>query len=245
MDSTAQRRPGREPRRHSDCRARLLDGYDRSTKAGARTPATRPSSGGSPVSTTAQRRPGREPRRHATSRGPPPPLPRPLNEGRGANPGDTLPDDGVGDRRLHRSTKAGARTPATLAWLGIVDEGDPDAQRRPGREPRRHLDDEEARPRSGARSTKAGARTPATLGSGAVEGGRDVARSTKAGARTPATRDSSMDSRHQEPPLNEGRGANPGDTRSPWLGGSDGPPRSTKAGARTPATHAASGEARR
>ena len=111
----------------------------------------------------------------------------PLNEGRGANPGDTgyivptvlamkiaqrRPEraprrrgtDLVDHPRVPiRSTKAGARTPATrLTSTGATAPG-PSAQRRPGRESRRH------RPRpamgrgAGTRSTKAGARTPATL----------------------------------------------------------------------------------
>ena len=67
----------------------------------------------------AQRRPGREPRRH--------PVPgrrdvRPhssLNEGRGANPGDTWKFLTALILVSPRSTKAGARTPATL----LLDAG--------------------------------------------------------------------------------------------------------------------------
>ena len=86
------------------------------------------------------------------------------------------------------------------------------------------------------RSTKAGVRTPATL-LDFREGGVPVRRSTKAGVRTPATR-SHVRYRCRSPgSLNEGRGANPGDT--PDLraeGGVIEIPRSTKAGVRTPAT---------
>ena len=138
----AQRRPGREPRRHDGLW--LLAGRitPRSTKAGARTPATR-------AGRAALRRPA----------------PCPLNEGRGANPGDT-PDvsRASGNVREHRSTKAGARTPATRPPGHLAGNHGPRrstkagartpatpaasapsaaprrrAQRRPGREPRRHL----------------------------------------------------------------------------------------------------------
>ena len=208
----AQRRPGRAPRRHRSASRARMDRLRRSTKAGARTPATQ-------VGRTACGR-----------------APSPLNEGRGAHPGDTgaQPDHERPPR--HRSTKAGARTPAThrLRHAGII------------------------RP---VRSTKAGARTPATPpgparcrcsnrtlneGRGAHPGdtrglrvdrhGRH-ARSTKAGAHTPATpspratrptsggaqrrpgrtprRHAPASARHADPPrpLNEGRGAHPGDTR--------------------------------
>ena len=185
----------------------------------------------------AQRRPGREPRRHVSTRRRTSCASVSLNEGRGANPGDTRPyprrqtltdarstkagartpatrggrHDRV-ERDPRRSTKAGARTPATPvripAWIPVSEP----AQRRPGREPRRHVPDRRSAAGSEPRSTKAGARTPATPGSGAASarivtgaqrrpgreprrhrGGRgeelvEAARSTKAGARTPATR---------------------------------------------------------
>ena len=87
--SAAQRRPGREPRRHLKYAAPVV-----------RTDARR-----------AQRRPGREPRRHAASTCQPPRCTA-LNEGWGANPGDTAWRSTEG-RSPDRSTKAGARTPAT------------------------------------------------------------------------------------------------------------------------------------
>ena len=162
MMHLAQRRPGREPRRHADADGADGSAAARSTKAGARTPATRgvprrppPRAARSTkagartpatqrravascaVMATAQRRPGREPRRHA--------------------PGASLT----------RST--------------------PDfAQRRPGREPRRHPVQHHPHLARPHRSTKAGARTPATLAHVPVRAARH-SRSTKAGARTPAT----------------------------------------------------------
>ena len=186
-----------------------------------------------------------------------------LNEGRSVNPGDTrrgggirchqprstkagasTPATRVGRRHPghpgRRSTKAGASTPATppyrtgrvrlrqstlnegrsvnpgdtVGTLGSL--GDPSgAQRRPERQPRRHP----RRRRDGRvrvdRSTKAGASTPATLPCIALVAAQPP-RSTKAGASTPATlvRDRAwcpdlLDA------LNEGRSVNPGDTRHP------------------------------
>ena len=63
----AQRRPGREPRRHENSRALPLSRSPRSTKAGARTPATPGGRARGKISASAT-----------------------LNEGRGANPGDTV-----------------------------------------------------------------------------------------------------------------------------------------------------------
>ncbi len=165
MPPRAQRRPGREPRRH------LAPGAGgpllglRSTKAGARTPATPVIDGSSWAGTDhAQRRPGREPRRHIQARSVvcrdfPPAQRRPgreprrhlfmltsehprdstsLNEGRGENPGDTSTpatgwttcspslNEGRGENPGDTPTRAtGSAAPVT-------------AQRRPGREPRRH-----------------------------------------------------------------------------------------------------------
>ena len=132
------------------------------------------------------------------------------NEGRGTHPGDTDVAGRHRGRRL-RSTKAGARTPATLApgrhptargvdtaqtKAGARTPATPDrkpeafdaapAQRRPGHAPRRHLRPAQGRDRIGSRSTKAGARTPATPRHVPRRQGADD-RSTKAGARTPAT----------------------------------------------------------
>ena len=164
----------------------------RSTKAGVRTPATH----------GARMRAGR--RRPA------------LNEGRGSNPGDTGVHRRAVGHLDGRSTKAGVRTPATLEHrrvghpvalvrstkAGVRTPATPlrlgadfaqlqalhGAQRRPGFEPRRHLDRlHRRRATARARSTKAGVRTPATLSAGAERVDARVQRSTKAGVRTPAT----------------------------------------------------------
>ena len=207
----------------------------RSTKAGARTPATRWASlSDDGVTIGAQRRPGREPRRHIAHCPTPGPTARTLNEGRGANPGDTaglavFPARSVTAQRrpgreprrhrhprhprhadTPRSTKAGARTPATPP-LGMLIPPPTVAQRRPGREPRRHLRFHRGGRERPARSTKAGARTPATRFS--IDPCiAPTHRSTKAGARTPATRPVPRRRCSCPEPLNEGRGANPGDT---------------------------------
>ena len=230
----AQRRPGREPRRHLpidahngvalrrstkagartpatlDQAADQVDGSARSTKAGARTPATLVNAGAEVVGQNlAQRRPGREPRRHHQ-------LPGRCNDTSGRStkagartPATPPPRPRPRTRRPRRSTKAGARTPATpTCWVPL--DASRSAQRRPGREPRRHRTPAPQGDPVQRRSTKAGARTPATLDQilPVVDRRR---RSTKAGARTPATR------------------IRPGQHER-------GSQRSTKAGARTPAT---------
>ena len=208
----AQRRPGREPRRHLFGNLSTLGSLSRSTKAGARTPATRWSaarmneqqarstkagartpatleqrrtdarrevprstkagartpathftaSARSMSTDRAQRRPGREPRRHLDAGGRRRAVRGTLNEGRGANPGDTCvqPMKFLGVSR--RSTKAGARTPATPGRAGPAPGSLRTAQRRPGREPRRHFPARDRLRDALSRSTKAGARTPAT-----------------------------------------------------------------------------------
>ena len=133
-----------------------------------------------------------------------------LNEGRGAYPGDT--------NGLTKQTTIAAN-----------------AQRRPGRIPRRHKRLSPDLGASSGRSTKAGAHTPATPcrrfllpwicgplneGRGAYPGDTRIhcrldpvlQRSTKAGAHTPATRSPRCSVPGPAPPLNEGRGAYPGDT---------------------------------
>ena len=108
----------------------------------------------------------------------------PLNEGRSVSPGDTRHG---GPRRSSSRTAA---------------------QRRPERQPRRHVFDHDAREAiPEGRSTKAGASAPATPEPRAR-------RSTKAGASAPATRiehdvDLASDA------LNEGRSVSPGDTPFP------------------------------
>ena len=119
VNGDAQRRPGRESRRHRRsgcrrgrrCRGTLNEGRDvnpgdtRACRFG-RLPAP---------SSAQRRRPGRESRRHLPGDLPHLRTVHALNEGRDVNPGDTLT---------------------------AVDSGfraDPVAQRRPGRESRRHL----------------------------------------------------------------------------------------------------------
>ena len=232
---SAQRRPGREPRRHLQPEAPEVGERPRSTKAGARTPATPSSSRRrSPPSCSAQRRPGREPRRHArrpTSVGVTATAQRrPGREPRRHRPRGEAPPEGD-----HRSTKAGARTPATLHparqlphVAAALNEGrgaNPGdtaaawafaatcvgAQRRPGREPRRHC-----RVSGTAPDDLTAQRRP----------GREPRRHTTASSSSGACAAS----------LNEGRGANPGDTGPERRCGGVVVPRSTKAGARTPAT---------
>ena len=178
----AQRRPGREPRRHSHrpstspgacgalnegrgvnpgdtpvrssrwtARGTLNEGRGVNPGDTARTAAAP----GCDVQ-RAQRRPGREPRRHTRAPAGAFRRRRPLNEGRGVNPGDTL------RFRLH------FLAPVALNEGRGVNPGDtvsrwspagasPRAQRRPGREPRRHLPVGEKVCDSCERSTKAGA----------------------------------------------------------------------------------------
>ena len=81
--SSAQRRPGREPRRHAVFASATIRRL------------------------IAQRRPGREPGRHNNNTVEPSHL-NPLNEGRGVNPGDTRDPRAALNLPLERSTKAGA-----------------------------------------------------------------------------------------------------------------------------------------
>ena len=209
----AQRRPGHAPRRHVLLRvAPPLLGV-RSTKAGARTPATRALVAGRelPRSTKAGAR------TPAT----------PVQAARVA----------LGTDRLARSTKAGARTPATLDERSWAKPSVGCAQRRPGHAPRRHRTEP-----SLTSSSKSAQRRPGHAPRRHVKLARDLssandaqrrpghaprrhmiqrphqvihpARSTKAGARTPATPEpapahSCRCARHT---LNEGRGTHPGDT---------------------------------
>ena len=88
------------------------------------------------------------------------------------------------------------------------------AQRRPGHKPRRHSEDQPAAAVAIARSTKAGAQTPATRARGA----RSVARIQSA-QRRPGHKPRRHPSRSpvvgkSGTALNEGRGTNPGDTRT-------------------------------
>ena len=185
---SAQRRPGRSPRRHPS--------FTTSRRH----------------QDTAQRRPGRSPR--GDTRSParcPQPATTALNEGRGVHPGDT-PSRERTPAGCPSAQRRPGRSPRRHPMPRPVPFGAPPAQRRPGRSPRRHgvhLVDHEA---DQVRSTKAGAFTPATpppllltnlLRRGSLNEGRGVhpgdtpeqaatargraLRSTKAGAFTPAT----------------------------------------------------------
>ena len=266
--TSAQRRPGPQPRRHNNAPRSSSTKQPRSTKAGASTPATQGQADAHVVVVDRSTKAGAStPATHPdTARHTP--AGSALNEGRGLNPGDTVL---LTHHELvvhDRSTKAGASTPATRELSITTSHAGASAQRRPGPQPRRHplegvLDTTGHPPRS----TKAGASTPATPtgrrarhnwpptplneGRGLNPGDtrtvhHDLARrgirSTKAGASTPAT-PTGRRARHNWPPtpLNEGRGLNPGDTlRCAGVRvGID--HRSTKAGASTPATPPLSG----
>ena len=185
----AQRRPGPKPRRHqpsvnaptgqsttlNEGRGRnpgdtdVLQGlprypvFQRSTKAGAETPATLERNP-SPLlhAWLAQRRPGPKPRRHAhhgraVSGGPS------RSTKAGAETPATLVVVVVVSVKLSpRSTKAGAETPATPTPATLYVTLNSPAQRRPGPKPRRHRPRRRQHPHRLARSTKAGAETPAT-----------------------------------------------------------------------------------
>ena len=269
LHGSAQRRPERQPRLHTHpplgsqletytlnegrsvnpgytrhSRAGSGDGVGRSTKAGASTPATRTTAGGSCL------------------------VHRPLNEGRSVNPGYTCcslarqKKDNTAQRRPERQPRLHSfmRHKASSQF----------AQRRPERQPRLHVSLLNFLATVQIRSTKAGASTPAThttveprQSSGSLNEGRSVnpgytrinddglrsrrRRSTKAGASTPATPCETNEmtgadrstkagastatlSTARCPPaaasLNEGRSVNPGYTSAAGL--------RTKAGASTP-----------
>ena len=231
---------------------------NRSTKAGARTPATRTAAadgrpraqalnegrGANPGDTSnvvilwlatmvAQRRPGREPRRHVRPALHDPPA-IPLNEGRGANPGDTW-----GPARSTARPRSAQRRPGreprrhrpATSTLQLTQG----AQRRPGREPRRHgcwrrVGDWDCHAQR--RPGREPRRHPSASRTGwTIRWSLNEGRGANPGD-TPATSARSCG----PPTLNEGRGANPGDTGSGPGRVSDDASRSTKAGARTPAT---------
>ena len=162
LNSGAQRRPGHAPRRHAVPDEHAAAMHVRSTKAGARTPATRVTL--TPTVWTLS----------------------PLNEGRGTHPGDTRTGECAVDRLRLRSTKAGARTPATPSD-GAISPAAAHAQRRPGHAPRRHpyksAEWSNRTPLNEGRGTH-----PGDTHLRPAREGRAPERSTKAGARTPATR---------------------------------------------------------
>ena len=135
----AQRRPERQPPATRDRLADVAQHLERSTKAGASTPATHVVACSFVIVTRyAQRRPERQPRLHES----PPPRRTSgltsLNEGRSVNPGYTFGYDTITVQIQH-------------------------AQRRPERQPRLHRRARKRSAWSRSRSTKAGASTPATL----------------------------------------------------------------------------------
>ena len=161
---SAQRRPGLPPRRHPrswrgvpPARPALNEGrgshpgdtgewagvlqapWQRSTKAGAPTPATLAHKRGVSVDDLRSTKAGAPTPATPAWRWAGPSTRWSLNEGRGSHPGDTHRCGGGSQEQGHRSTKAGAPTPATRpeffeGW-GHQDH----AQRRPGLPPRRHL----------------------------------------------------------------------------------------------------------
>ena len=237
---SAQRRPGPRPRRHSTGPASPRESWSplnegrgrdpgdtfevhagrqsrllRSTKAGAETPATH--AGCEPEQRRnehAQRRPGPRPRRHAsfTYRLPNPPGvaqrrpgPRPRRH-RGV-PGQ------LADVH-HRSTKAGAETPATRqVGLAAVPRFFR-AQRRPGPRPRRHMTAVRvpavgcsAQRRPGPRPRRHNAVAPGATDSTVAQ--------RRPGPRPRRHPPGIAGPRHRRRPLNEGRGRDPGDTEWP------------------------------
>ena len=148
----------------------------------------------------AQRRPGREPRRHLATNSRPcsaGALPS-LNEGRGVSPGDTRDcgNESINPRAISGAQRRPGREPRRHTYLPHrVSRGHPSAaQRRPGREPRRHRRVGMSRPSRSMRST--------------LNEGRGVSPGDTTGA--PCT----FQGRLHTGALNEGRGVSPGDTRN-------------------------------
>ena len=178
----AQRRPGREPRRHAKFRRGATDG------AGAqRRPGREPRRHTAPprmraLTSPAQRRPGREPRRHATATMNRSPPRGPLNEGRGVNPGDTGTQSSssaarsLAQRRPGREPRRHSQRQPTITPLLLF------AQRRPGREPRRHRHRSSPSPSTSSTAQRRPGREPRRHLIPRAGGGGLKRRSTKAGA---------------------------------------------------------------
>ena len=210
----AQRRPGREPRRHIRVYEADAGVPDRSTKAGARTPATHADGpGGAGGAGRAQRRPGREPRRHFTFH-----INTPLTDGAQRRPGREprrhTRTTSAATRRYRTAQRRPGREPRRHVDMPMVPAGVQHAQRRPGREPRRHITTA-VLPSFCTIAQRRPGREPRRHLQRWQPCDIDRLRSTKAGARTPATRRRRNADRRNRHPLNEGRGANPGDTRRP------------------------------
>ena len=135
----AQRRPGPKPRLHSRGGCRLGTHPLRSTKAGAKTPATREGgSGRFPCRCSAQRRPGPKPRLHRfqwPASGAPQ---QTLNEGRGQNPGYTCCERTKRSLWLPAAQRRPGPKPRLHGLPGLRLFCGPVAQRRPGPKPRLH-----------------------------------------------------------------------------------------------------------
>ena len=141
-------------------------------------------------------------------------------------------------RIQHRSTKAGASTPATLPNRLQHRLSAFAAQRRPERQLRRHPKPCRA---GGARSRSLNEGRSVNSGDTRqlrVQRERLMDRSTKAGASTPATLGLLVGRCRVPDSLNEGRSVNSGDTLRRALNEVRLRARSTKAGASTPATPA-------
>ena len=97
MPTAAQRRPGREPRRHLSALFPISSAEPTLNEGRGVNPGdTQSFSTWGDMVDGAQRRPGREPRRHGFNGARCPRLNAALNEGRGVNPGDTRAGD-IGD----------------------------------------------------------------------------------------------------------------------------------------------------
>ena len=162
----------------------------RSTKAGASTPATPPSEGSVYVwMRNAQRRPGPRPRQHP---------PRGCSSGR---------PFGSAQRR------PGPRPQQHFQMVQPVAQPSATAQRRPGPRPRQHTHGGRVRaPRQG-RSTKAGASTPATQAEYAFATDTITTAQRRPGPRPRQHEGWTAAIRRRAISLNEGRGLDPGNTR--------------------------------
>ena len=207
----AQRRPGPRPRQHVRLMLLLVDDLLRSTKAGASTPAT----------------PAHRPLRRY--------VPRPLNEGRGLDPGNTTGVSGTNpaSRGAQRRPGPRPRQHARCSWCPTktapaLNEG---RGLDPGNTPRAVPTATTSTPLNEGRGldpgNTVGAVGPVAVGCHAQRrpGPRPRQhvpprpgdqchrrRSTKAGASTPATRADTSTAGDSRSSLNEGRGLDPGNT---------------------------------
>ena len=187
----AQRRPGSRPRRHGTSTAFPIGSTPSLNEGRGRDPGDTPA-GYVPLDLgfVAQRRPGSRPRRHGHG--------QPDNRRRWARstkagvetPATPPMMANIILFRISRSTKAGVETPATHGGGRRGSRDREGAQRRPGSRPRRHSSKLRSPAGGGDRSTKAGVETPATPPTWELPSGSNNA-------------------------LNEGRGRDPGDTRTP------------------------------